>query len=142
MNRTARTGSAIAGAAGIVVLAGCGAVTVGSDEAEPSTDGDTSSGGYADGTYAAEGTYQTPETVETITVTVTLEDEVVAEVEVTGDPQAPETEQYQGQFIDGIADEVVGVDIDDLDVSRVAGSSLTSGGFNQAIDQIKQDAAA
>ena len=33
---------------------------------------------------------------------------------------------FQTQFADNIADEVVGVDIDELEVSRVAGSSLTS----------------
>jgi hypothetical protein len=36
---------------------------------------------------------------------------------------------------------VVGQDIDQISVSRVAGSSLTSGGFNQAIDTIKSEAA-
>ncbi|GAA4188417.1 hypothetical protein GCM10022219_02540 [Microbacterium oryzae] len=146
MNRSIRSGSALAGIAGMAVLAGCGAVTVGASS--NGEDGGGSSGGdasaapaYADGTYTADGTYQTPETLESVTVTVTLEDDIVTAVEVTGDPQAPETEQYQSQFIDGIADEVVGVDIDELSVSRVAGSSLTSGGFNAAIDRIKQDAA-
>lgn len=65
----------------------------------------------------------------------------MTDVEVTGDPQAPESKQYQGQFIEGIADEVDGKAIDDLNVSRVAGSSLTSGGFNQAVEAIKEQAA-
>ncbi|WP_235201389.1 FMN-binding protein [Microbacterium sp. CH12i] len=78
--------------------------------------------------------------MEKISVTLTLEGGVVTEVNVTGDPQARETEQYQGAFIDGIAEEVVGVAIDDLNVSRVAGSSLTSGGFNSALDAIKEQA--
>jgi uncharacterized protein with FMN-binding domain len=149
MNRSIRSGAALVGVAGMAALAGCGAVTVGASTDDPDpADGGASSGdasaaaAYADGTYTADGAYQTPETVETVTVTVTLEDDIVTAVEVTGDPQAPETEQYQSQFIDGIADEVVGVDIDELSVSRVAGSSLTSGGFNEAIDRIKQDAAA
>jgi uncharacterized protein with FMN-binding domain len=151
MNRSARTGAALAGVAGVIALASCGAVTVGAstDEEAPteSTGTETSETasaepGYADGTYTAEGSYQTPETIETVSVTVTLEDDVVTAVEVTGDPQARESRQYQGQFIAGIADEVVGVDIDDLAVDRVAGSSLTSGGFNEAIKRIKQDAAA
>jgi len=149
MNRSARTGAALAGVAGVIALAGCGAVTVGAPaEEEPSSGAGGSSepsaneAGYADGTYTAEGSYQTPETIETVSVTVTLEDDVVTAVEVTGDPQARESRQYQGQFIAGIADEVVGVDIDDLAVDRVAGSSLTSGGFNEAIKRIKQDAAA
>ena len=36
----------------------------------------------------------------------------------------------------------VGVAIDDLNVSKVAGSSLTSGGFNDAVEQIKAEARA
>ncbi len=140
-----RTGAALVGVAGLLVLAGCS----GTADAETSTDSGTTtdsatstSGEYTDGTYTAEGQYQTPETVESISVTLTLEDGVVTDVEVTGDPQARETEQYQSQFIAGIEEEVVGVAIDDLDVSRVGGSSLTSGGFNAAVEDIKEQAAA
>ncbi|MBS0025427.1 FMN-binding protein [Microbacterium paraoxydans] len=144
-----RTGSALLGVAGLVVLAGCAGTpdtAESSDSAAKPTESTSSSGGdasgsYADGTYTAEGSYQTPETVEQISVTLTLADGVVTEVEVTGDPQAPETERYQGQFIDGISDEVVGKPIDELNVSRVAGSSLTSGGFNDAVESIKEQAA-
>jgi len=141
-----RKGAAIAGVAGMLVLAGCSGAA--DAESEPSAESGSSgeqaatSGDYADGTYTAEGSYQTPETVEQISVSLTLEDGVVTDVEVTGDPQARETEQYQGQFIDGIDEEVVGVPLDELDVSRVAGSSLTSGGFNAAVDEIKGQAAA
>ncbi|MEU4017321.1 hypothetical protein AB0E56_18850 [Microbacterium sp. NPDC028030] len=148
-----RKGSALLGIAGMLVLAGCSGTA---DTGDSSNDGagtsdapssSESSGGdstatYADGTYTADGSYQTPETVEQISVTLTLADGVVTDVEVTGDPQAPETEQYQGQFIDGIAAEVEGVALDDLNVSRVAGSSLTSGGFNDAVESIKEQAAA
>jgi uncharacterized protein with FMN-binding domain len=144
-----RKGSALLGVAGLLVLAGCASSPADSDDAAPTRDSsaDSSTGSdsgaqYADGTYTADGSYQTPETVEEISVTLTLADGIVTDVEVTGDPKAPETEQYQGAFIDGIAEEVEGVAIDDLDVSRVAGSSLTSGGFNSAVEDIKEQAAA
>jgi hypothetical protein len=155
--RPVRIGVAAVGIAGALALAGC---TAADTTAEADTDtttpepaastapdsgasGDsTGDSAYVDGTYTADGSYATPESVETITVTVTLADDVVTAVEVTGDPQKSESEQYQGQFIGGIADVVVGQDIDTLSVSRVAGSSLTSGGFNQAIDAIKSEAAA
>lgn len=161
VSSSVRKGAAVAGVAGLLVLAGCsnaadaeaagGAGTptgsTGSDGSTGSGSGSDSqsssgSGEYTDGTYTADGSYQTPETVEQISVTLTLEDGIVTEVEVTGEPQARETEQYQGQFIDGIAEEVVGVSIDELNVSRVAGSSLTSGGFNAAVEDIKDQAAA
>jgi uncharacterized protein with FMN-binding domain len=138
-----RTGAAFVGVAGMLVLAGCsGGADATGDANSGGDDSATTTGEYTDGTYTAEGSYQTPETLETVSVTLALEDGIVTEVEVTGDPQAPESEQYQGQFIGGIEQEVVGVSIDELDVSRVAGSSLTSGGFNSAVEAIKEQAAA
>ncbi|MFB7893815.1 hypothetical protein ACFC1I_16570 [Microbacterium sp. NPDC056044] len=154
-SRPVRAGAALTAVAGIALLSGCAATA--SEAEEPTTTdsgsssgdsgsssndtGSTSTGAYADGTYTADGSYATPESVETISVTVTLQDDIITAVEVTGDPQKRESEQYQGQFIGGIADVVVGQDIDDIQVSRVAGSSLTSGGFNKAIDAIKTEAA-
>lgn len=149
-SRPVRVGAAIVGAAGALMLAGCGTTGTSSetDAAADTTTEDTATGateggagGYADGTYTADGSYLTPETVEQISVTVTLEADVITAVEVTGDPQTAETERYQGEFIGGISDAVVGVDIDEISVSRVAGSSLTSSGFNEAIDAIKAEAA-
>jgi uncharacterized protein with FMN-binding domain len=96
-------------------------------------------GPYDDGTYEATADYQSPNGTETIKVTLTLEGDVVTDVEVEGasvDP-SPEVIRYQGEFEDGIAAEVVGKDLDELSVDRVGGSSLTSGGFNEAIEQIK-----
>lgn len=97
---------------------------------------------YADGTYTADGSYATPESVETVSVTITLEDDVVTAVTVEGEPSNRESSDYQSQFIGSIADQVVGVNLDDLSVSRVAGSSLTSTGFNEAIETIKSEASA
>jgi hypothetical protein len=130
-----RTGATITAVAGIVLLAGCSPTT----NAE-GPDGDAAPA-HADGTYTSEGTYNTPESVETISVTVTLESDVITDVQVEGDPQKSESEEYQGQFIGGISEVVVGKDIDEIQVSRVAGSSLTSGGFNEAIEAIKAEAA-
>lgn len=80
--------------------------------------------------------------MESISATLTLADGVVTDVEVQGNPAARESRQYQGQFISGVDEVVDGVPLDDLNVTRVAGSSLTSGGFNQAVASIKEQAAA
>ena len=130
--RPLRIGSALTGVAGIVALAGCsaGAAT-----------GASGAAAYKDGTYSASGAYQTPESTETITVSITLKNDVVTDVQVSGEPQRPESQQYQSQFVGGISDVVVGKDIDQLSVSRVAGSSLTSNGVNEALQQIKAEAA-
>jgi uncharacterized protein with FMN-binding domain len=154
-SRSVRAGVAVVGMAGALTLAGCAGTTddsapksdsgstgTGSGSTDTGSSGSTGAGSYADGTYTAEGAYATPESVETITVTVTLEGDVITAVDVIGDPQKHESAEYQARFIGGIADVVVGEDIDDVSVSRVAGSSLTSKGFNQAIEAIKADAAA
>lgn len=147
--RPLRIGVVLVGVAGTLALAGCSTAATGATDA--ASTGASSSGSpsgastgaatYKDGTYTASGSYQTPETVEKIEVTITLADDVVTAVEVKGDPQASETERYQSEFIGGINGEVVGKNIDELSVDRVAGSSLTSGGFNKALDEIKVEAA-
>ena len=60
----------------------------------------------------------------------------ITDVEVTPEASDSTSDRYQSQFAGGISDEVVGKKITELDVSTVAGSSLTSGGFNDAIDDI------
>ncbi|WP_375001767.1 hypothetical protein [Aeromicrobium sp. CTD01-1L150] len=115
--------------------------STGSDGSAESTDGGESSGGYADGTYEATGSYSNPGGTSEVDVELTLEDGTVSDITVT--PGASGTSaQFQGQFAGGIADEVVGKNIDELDVGKVAGSSLTAGGFNEALDSIKADATA
>lgn len=165
-SRPVRIGFSLAGAAMALVMTACGATTQTTDQSEstsvaPTTtssagSADTSSGSteseaaevgtdasvYNDGTYTASGSYQTPESVETIDVTITLEGDIITAVEVSGDSQVRESQQYQSRFIGGIADEVVGKSIDEVSVSRVAGSSLTSGGFNEALEVIKSEAVA
>lgn len=96
-------------------------------------------GPYEDGDYTATADYQSPNGTETIDVELTLENDIIQEITVTGksvDP-SPEVLRFQGEFEAGIADVVTGKSIDELDVHRVGGSSLTSSGFNEAIEQIK-----
>lgn len=154
-----RQGSALVGIAGTLLLAGCAAEassaqtttdtpapqrSVGTTPAATSgTGGSTGTGAggtYKDGTYTADGAYQTPETVEKISVSITVHGDTVTAVEVTGDPQASETKHYQAQFIGGISAQVVGKKLDEISVSRVSGSSLTSKGFTQALDAIRTEA--
>lgn len=96
---------------------------------------------YADGTYTESADYQAPSGTEAVDVTITLADNVITAVEVTGHATDPQAKQHQGEFKDGIAAVVVGKNIDDIKVDRVGGSSLTSGGFNKAVELIKADAA-
>lgn len=100
----------------------------------------SSGAGYKDGTYSADGTYKSPIGTETVGVQLTLANGTVSAVEITEHPSNPNTRKFQGQFASGIADQVVGKSLDEIKVSKVAGSSLTSGGFNQAVEEIKTQA--
>ena len=112
-----------------------------SADSAPSTSAPAGSSAYKDGEYQAEGEYTSPGGKETVGVSLTLAGDKVTAVTVTPESTNPNGKKYQGEFADGIAAEVVGKSLDDLKVSKVAGSSLTSGGFNDAVEQIKADAA-
>lgn len=133
-----RIGALGATGLGLLVLAGCAPAADGS----ANTDGGSSdtSASYADGTYSATGGYTAPSGQEEVEVELTLADDIVTAVTVTPTATDRQAVGFQTQFAEGIADVVVGKDIDELDVSRVAGSSLTSGGFNAAVDDIKSQA--
>lgn len=104
--------------------------------------GQSAAGGqvYQDGEYTETGGYQSPAGPEEVGVTLTLESDVVTAVEVEPMPENPTTTVYQERFAGGISEAIVGKKLDDLSVDRVAGSSLTSGGFNDAADKIKSEA--
>ncbi|MGB4758809.1 MAG: hypothetical protein WBP26_02015 [Candidatus Saccharimonadales bacterium] len=103
---------------------------------------ETASSTYQDGTYSASGTYSTPGGQESVIVSVTLKDNVVTATSATGSGKDRDSRQYQSRFINGYKTLVVGKKISDIQLSQVSGSSLTSSGFNKALDQIEQQAAA
>jgi uncharacterized protein with FMN-binding domain len=61
---------------------------------------------------------------------------------VTPGAQDGTSRSFQEQFVGGISSVVVGKPLDALQVDKVAGSSLTSGGFNQAVEKIRSEAGA
>jgi uncharacterized protein with FMN-binding domain len=144
MNRqTTRTAALTFAGLGLLgALAACApgsATGSGTDTGSGSGSGSTDAS-YKDGSYTADGSYQAPSGKESITVEVTLADDKITEVTVTPHASDPTAKGHQAEFVGGISDQVVGKDIDTLNVSRVSGSSLTSGGFNAAIEDIKAQA--
>lgn len=95
---------------------------------------------YKDGTYSATGSYVSPGGNERIAVTLTLENDIVSDVSATPQAASPTSRDYQSLFVKGYQTQVVGKDIDTLNLSRVSGSSLTSKGFNDALAQIRRQA--
>jgi len=142
----------IASAYACTLLAGCGSDSSGGNGGAGGGGGGGGTGGtggdtgttdapYKDGTYTADGSYQAPSGRESITVTLTLASDKVTAVKIGTHATDPNARQYQAMFASGISSVVVGKDIDSLGVTRVAGSSLTSGGFRVALAAIEKQAA-
>lgn len=98
-------------------------------------------GDYENGTFSATGSYSTPGGLESIELSITLDDGVISSTSLVRNATDGEARQYQAEFASAYADMIIGKDVDEVSLSRVAGSSLTSNGFNQALEHIKNEAA-
>lgn len=162
MARTRAALLTMTGLSAIGVLAGCASTGTGTADAGTGTAGSApagtsttpaagsggtggaaaGSGAYKDGSYTEQGTYSSPGGQEVISVNLVIASDAVKAVTVKTVKADPTAAQYEAKFIGGIGDVVVGKKIDDLNVTNVAGSSLTSQGFDDALGKIKTDAKA
>lgn len=95
---------------------------------------------YKDGTYETKTTYQTPVRSEyMIDVTLVLVDDIIADTQIIYS-QGAEKDPNAAKFEAAYRTEVIGKNIDTLNLSRVGGASLTTGAFNKALASIKTDA--
>lgn len=97
---------------------------------------------YKNGTYTETGSYISPGGRESVEVTLNLTDDIITDATVTANAASSDSKEHQDNFIAGYKPLVIGKDIDEVSLSRVAGSSLTSNGFNAAVELIKADAKA
>ncbi len=140
--------SATAAASVLLLTAACGGSedpagsTPTTATSSSGTDGGSSSASFNDGAYEAEGEYSNPSGLSKVKVELTLANGKISDIAVTPEATNGTSKGYQAKFAGGISGEVVGKSLDELNVSKVSGSSLTSQGFNLAIDQIKADATA
>lgn len=140
--------TAVVAASGNKNTAADGAQTASTTQPSPSSDTSTTSStnassgatSFKDGTYSATGTYNSPGGPQSIGVKITLSGGVVTDSSVTEQPNDNDAQQYQDQFVSAYRSQVVGKKITDINLSRVAGSSLTSIGFNSAIADIEKQA--
>ena len=102
----------------------------------------TNNGTYADGTYEATGSYISPGGREAIKVSLTISGNKVTNSSVISEAKNPTAKGYQADFISGYKTSVEGKSVDEIKLDRVAGSSLTPNGFEDALEQIKKDATA
>ena len=116
-----------------VALTGCAAQPAPSPAGEPVSQ-------YRDGEYTARGWYGGLPSHHD--VTLTIEDGAVIDVEITTPAEDATSLGYQERFAAALPDAIIGRNLDDLAVDRLAGSSGCSEGFMHALAQIKEDAAA
>lgn len=95
---------------------------------------------YKDGTYTQTGDYVSPGGPETVEVTVTLAGGKVSDVTFTGQATRPISKEKQADFAANYKAMVIGKSIDEVELTKVSGSSLTPKGFNDAIEKIKTEA--
>ncbi len=95
---------------------------------------------YKDGTYSATGNYVSPGGAEELSVQITLKDGIITAAEVDSKAFRPNSVKFQGMFVSGYKPLVVGKNIDEVQLTKVSGSSLAPGGFNEALNEIKQQA--
>jgi uncharacterized protein with FMN-binding domain len=95
---------------------------------------------YVDGTYEAKGVYTTPGGEREVVVSVTMTDDVVTAATFQGFATDPASKRFQGEFAEGFQAQVIGKNIDELNLQKISGSSLTPKGFMNALETIKVQA--
>lgn len=98
---------------------------------------------YIEGAYSAVGRYQSPGGNEKIKISLTLQkDGTIVSTNAESEAVSGDGAQFQKMFIRGYKSKVVGKKIGDINISQVSGSSLTPEGFNDALQQIENQARA
>ncbi|MCS7091735.1 MAG: hypothetical protein NZM26_00055 [Patescibacteria group bacterium] len=95
---------------------------------------------YKDGDYEALGQYTTPGGQSEIGLRIKLEKGIIIDSSVEIRANDPPSRRFQQEFAKNYKQFVIGKKIDDLNLTKVAGSSLTPKGFNEAIAKIKAEA--
>ncbi len=96
---------------------------------------------FRDGTYNDVGTYTIPTgNTESLGVTLVLSSDVIVDSSVTNMAKDPRSVSYQNDFIAAYKSFVIGKKIDEVSLTKVSGSSLTTIGFNNATDKIEASA--
>ena len=102
----------------------------------------TTSNKYKDGTYTASATYSVPHGSNSISVNVTIANDAITNVSTNHTYKDSESGMYVDSFDSYISSKVVGKSVSSLSLSRVGGASLTTIGFNNALNTIVKNAAA
>lgn len=135
-----------------VVTIGVGFTLFKSQNAEPTTvpvvniepvadtPAESASAVYKNGTFKTQTSYQTPKRdVYAMEVSLVLENDIVKDAQIVytqGAEKDPNAQKFEAAY----RTEVIGKNIDSINLSRVGGASLTTNAFNTALVDIKADA--
>jgi uncharacterized protein with FMN-binding domain len=95
---------------------------------------------YKDGKYNVTGSYVSPGGPREVGVVITLKDGVITDSVFEGKAEDPTSIKFQGEFAQNYQPLVVGKNIDEVSLTKVAGSSLTPKGFDDALEKVKAEA--
>lgn len=110
---------------------------------QPANSAPVTNAQYKNGKYEAVGNYISPGGDEKIDVTITIADNVVTDAAVVSNsPSGPTARQMQTAFTNGFKEQVIGKNINEINVTKVSSSSLTPKGFMNALEKIKTQAQA
>lgn len=100
----------------------------------------TAQGDYENGVHSTQVTYLTPVRSEyLLDISLTLVNDIITDASI-GYSQGAEVDPNAQRFEAAYKSQIIGKDIDSLNLARVGGASLTTGAFNEALVAIKTDA--
>lgn len=108
--------------------------------ASPSSPTTSSGSEFRDGEYVARGSFGTPDGPKSISIKVSLRQNLVRNATVLSGNEASSAKPYTTLFRNGFKPYVVGKDIAGLKLAKISGASLTTKGFNRAIQDIRAQA--
>lgn len=95
---------------------------------------------YKDGSYSANGSYETPAGLESVKLSLNISNNQIATATFEATSENDKSIYFQDLFKKGFESEVVGKNIDEVNLSVINGSSLTPNGFMDALNKIKSEA--
>ncbi|MFA6105805.1 MAG: hypothetical protein WC725_04425 [Patescibacteria group bacterium] len=133
----------------VVTGAGCNSTTtdIGANTTPTQTNTQLSEvnspGTYKDGTYNITTTYNIPDEkalTEDVGVSVTLKNNIITDTSIQPKATNKVSQVWQNMFASNYKTQVIGQNINNLNLSVISGSSLTTNAFNDAIAKIKLQA--
>lgn len=96
---------------------------------------------WKDGLFTAKGEYAIPDnSMETVGVKLTLQQGIISDIVIENLSLSDVSKEYQDHFSNGIQQKVIGKSIAGLKIETVSGASLTTRGFNAALEVIRAKA--